>query len=126
MNVARIKRIVGSAVMGLVVFGAWAYAVNFHHPDRRLVSALSQGAFSFTFSLVVMSITEGTFAWTAGRRWQVPVSIAVPVATSIGCAAMIHLAAHTPSIVLTLLGPALVGTAYQTAYVLNLRRQSRR
>jgi hypothetical protein len=53
----------------------------------------------------------------------VPVAIAAPVATSIGCAALIHLAAHTPSIVLTLLGPGLIGTAYQTAYVLNLRRQ---
>jgi hypothetical protein len=124
MNPARIKRVLFSAVMGLLVFGAWAYAVNFHDPERRLTSALSQGAFSFTFSLVVMSITEGTFAWMAGRRGQVAVSILVPVATSVGCAAAIHLAAHTPSIVLTLLGPALVGSAYQTAYVLHLRRQS--
>ena len=125
MNIARIKRVVYSAVMGLVVFGAWAYAVNFHYPERRLTSALSQGMFSFTFSLVVMSITEGVFAWMAGRRWQVPVAIAVPVATSLCCAALIHLAAHTPSIVLTLLGPGIIGTAYQTAYVLNLRRKSR-
>jgi hypothetical protein len=123
MNLARIRRVVLSAVMGLVVFGAWAYVVNFHDPERRLTSALSQGIFSFTFSLIVMSITEATFAGMAGKRWQVLVSIAVPVATSVSCAAAIHLAAHTPSIVLTLLGPALVGTAYQTAYVLNLRRQ---
>jgi hypothetical protein len=124
MNAARLKRVVYSSLMGLVVFGAWAYAVNFDHPDRRLTSAISQGLFSFSFSLVVMSITEATFAWLAGRRWQVPLSIAVPSATSIGCAALIHLAAHTPSIVLTLLGPGLVGTAYQTAYVLNLRRKA--
>ena len=126
MNPARVRRVVYSAVMGLVVFGAWAYAVNFHDPGRRLTAALSQGMFSFTFSLVVMSITEGTFAWMEGRRWQVAVSIAVPVATSVTCAALIHLAAHTPSILLTLLGPALVGSAYQTAYVLNLRRRSLR
>lgn len=125
MNRARIKRVVYSAFLGLLVFGAWAYAVNFDHPDRRLISAMSQGAFSFVFSLVVMSITEGTFAFLAGKRWQVPLSIAVPVATSIGCAALIHLAARTPSIVLTLLGPGVIGAAYQTAYVLNLRRQSR-
>jgi hypothetical protein len=124
MKLARIKRVVLSAVLGLIVFGAWAYAVNFHYPERRVTSAISQGIFSFTFSLVVMSITEAVFVWMAGKRWQVPVSIAVPVATSVGCAAAIHLAAHTPSIVLTLLGPALVGTAYQTAYVLNLRRQA--
>lgn len=125
MNSARFKRVFYSAVMGFAVFGAWAYAVNFHDPAHRLTSALSQGVFSFTFSLVVMSITEGTFVWSTGKPWQVPVSIALPVVTSVGCAAAIHLAAHTPSIVLTLLGPALVGTAYQTAYVLNLRRQSR-
>jgi tellurite resistance protein TehA-like permease len=125
MNRARTRRIVYSAVLGFIVFGAWAYAVNFHDPAHRLTSAFSQGVFSFTFSLVVMSITEGTFAWLTGKRWQVPVSIAVPVATSVGCAALIHLAAHTPSIVPTLLGPAVVGTVYQTAYVLNLRRQSR-
>lgn len=115
-----------SAAVALVVFGAWAYAVNFHDPEHRLTAAVSQGMFSFTFSLIVMSITEGTFAWMAGRRWQVAVSIAVPVTVSVTGAALIHLAAHTPSIMLTLLGPALAGCAYQTAYVLNLRRQSRR
>jgi hypothetical protein len=125
MNAARIKRVVYSSLMGLLVFGAWAYVVNFDYPERRLTSAISQGMFSFTFSLVVMSITEGTFAWLAGKRWQVPLSIAIPAGTSIACAALIHLAAHTPSIVLTLLGPGVVGTAYQTAYVLNLRRQAR-
>jgi hypothetical protein len=124
MSYARIRRVFLSAVMGLVVFGAWAYAVNFHDPERRLTSAVSQGIFSFTFSLVVMSITEATFVWMAGRRGQVPVSVAVPVVTSLGCAAAIHLAAHTPSIVLTLLGPAVVGTAYQIAYVMNLRRKA--
>jgi uncharacterized integral membrane protein len=124
MNFARIKRVSASAVFGLAIFGAWAYAVNFHDPERRLTSAVSQGMFSFFFSLVVMSITEGIFALLAGRRWQVPLAIAVPVATSVGCASLIHLAAHTPSIVLTLLGPALIGAAYQTAYVLNLRRRA--
>ena len=122
MNPHRVRRVLGSAVLGFAIFGAWAFVVNFHYPDRRLVSALSQGLFSFFFSLVVMSITEGTFEALAGRRWQVPLSIAVPSATSIGCASLIHLAAHTPSIAMTLLGPALVGTAYQVAYVLNLRR----
>jgi hypothetical protein len=125
VNIARIKRVVYSAVMGFIVFGTWAYAVNFHYPARRLTSALSQGMFSLTFSLVILSITEATFGWLAGKRCQVPVSIALPVATSVSCAAMIHLAAHTPSNALTLLGPALVGTAYQTAYVMNLRRHSR-
>jgi hypothetical protein len=124
MNSARLRRVFLSSVMGFVVFGAWAYAVNFRFPEHRLTSAISQGLFSFTFSLVVMSITEATFAWLAGKRWQVPLAIAIPAATSIGCAAMIHIAAHTPSIFMTLLGPGVVGTAYQTAYVLNLRRKA--
>lgn len=122
-NRARLRRILFSAVMGLMMFGSWAYLVNFHDPARRLTSAISQGLFSFTFSLVVMTITEGTYALLAGRRLQVPLAIAVPVATSVGCAAAIHLAAHTPSLAMTLLGPALVGAAYQTAYVLHLRRR---
>ena len=50
------------------------------------------------------------------------VSEAIPFEPVIGCASLIHLVVQTPSIVLTLLGPALLGTAYQTAYVLNLRR----
>jgi hypothetical protein len=122
MNRQRLRRVVGSALLGMAIFGSWAYGVNFDHPERRLVSALSQGLFSFGFSLVVLSITEATFAALAGRRWQVPLAIAVPTFTSVACASLVHLAAHTPSIVLTLLGPALIGTAYQTAYVLNLRR----
>jgi hypothetical protein len=122
MNGIRLQRVLGSALLGLAVFGTWAYCVNFEYPERRLTSALSQGVFSFVFSLIVMSITEATFAVLAGRRLQVPLAIAVPVLISIGCASLIHLVVQTPSIVLTLLGPALLGTAYQTAYVLNLRR----
>jgi hypothetical protein len=125
MNAQRIRRVLASAVLGFFVFGAWAFAVNFGYPERRLTSALSQGVFSFAFSLVVMSITEATFALLSGRRWQVPLSVAAPVLTSTACAAGVHLAAHTPSIVLTLLGPTLIGAVYQTAYVLNLRRVSK-
>lgn len=124
MNVNRLRRVVGSALLAFVVFGAWAYWVNFDYPEHRLRSAVSQGIFSFGFSLVVMTITEATFAILAGRQGQVPFAIAVPTLTSVTCAFLVHLAAHTPSILLTLLGPALVGTAYQTAYVLNLRRQA--
>ncbi len=122
MNRHRLRRVLGSALLGMAVFGAWAYGVNFDHPERRLISALSQGLFSFGFSLVVMSITEATFSVLTGRRLQVPLAIAVPTLTSVVCASLVHLAAHTPSIVLTLLGPTLIGTAYQVAYVLNLRR----
>ena len=86
MNRNRVRRVVGSALLGMAIFGLWAYGVNFDHPERRLVSALSQAMFSFGFSLVVMSITEATFAALAGRRLQVPLSIAVPALTSVGCA----------------------------------------
>src|SRR5690606_29678457 len=124
MNLARSRRVLGSALLGMAVFGTWAYVVNAGHADHRLTSALSQGGFSFVFSLVVMSITEGTFAALAGRRLQVALAIAVPTAISLGGASLVHLAAHPPSILLTLPGPARVGTSYQTAYVLNLRRQA--
>jgi hypothetical protein len=125
MNAGRIKRVLGSAVLGGLVFGSWAYAVNFAYPTHRLTSGLSQGLFSFFFSIVVMSITEATYALLDGHRWQVPLAIAVPVATAAGSAFLIHTAAHTPSIFLTLLGPTLIGAAYQTAYVLNLHRGQR-
>jgi hypothetical protein len=126
MNPGRIARVLGSAVLGGLVFGTWAYVVNFAYPTHRLTSGLSQGLFSFFFSIVVMSITEATYALLAGRRWQVPLAIAVPVATAAGSAFLIHTAAHTPSILLTLLGPVLIGAAYQTAYVSNLHRETRR
>lgn len=125
MNAALVKRVLRSALLGMLVFGGWAYAVNFAYPDHRLASALSQGMFSFFFSIVVMSITEAVYAMSIGRRFQVPLAIAVPVATSIGCAFLIHLAAHTPAILMTLLGPALIGTTYQTIYVLDLHRGQR-
>jgi hypothetical protein len=126
MNAGRIKRVLGSAVLGALVFGTWAFAVNFAYPEHRVASALAQGLFSFFFSIVVMSITEATYAFLAGRRWQVPLAIAVPVATSAGAAFLIHTAAHTPSIFLTLLGPTLIGAIYQAAYVINLHRATQR
>ena len=126
MNADRMKRVLRASVLGLLVFGTWAFVVNFAYPDHRLKSAVSQGLFSFFFSIVVMSITEAVYVLLAGRRWQVLLAIVVPVATSIGCAALIHLAAHTPSIAMTLLGPAVIGSAYQTIYVRGLRRGQRR
>lgn len=125
MNNERVHRVLGSAALGLLIFGTWAYAVNFAYPEHRLSSAFTQGVFSFFFSIVVLSITEASYAMLAGRRGQVPLAIAIPVATSAGCAFLIHLAAHTPSIFLTVLGPTLIGAMYQTAYVLNLHRETR-
>ena len=125
MSINRVRRVLGSALLGLAVFGAWAYWVNFEYPEHRLTSALYLRACLVCLSaLIVMSITEATFALLAGRRWQVPIAIAVPVLTSVACASLIHLAAHTPSIMLTLLGPTLIGAAYQTAYVVNLLREA--
>jgi hypothetical protein len=126
MKGGRVGRVLGSAVLGALVFGTWAYAVNFAYPTHRLTSAVSQGLFSFFFSIIVMSITEATYSLLAGRQWRVPLAIAVPVATAAGSAFLVHTAAHTPSIFLTLLGPTLIGSAYQTAYVVNLHRGTRR
>jgi hypothetical protein len=126
MNAGRAKRVMGSAVLGALVFGTWAFGVNFSSPEHRMTAAFAQGLFSFFFSIVVMSITEATYELLAGRRWQVPLAIAVPVATAAGTAFLIHTAAHTPSIFLTLLGPTSIGAIYQTIYVLNLKRATER
>ena len=126
MNAGRTKRVMGSAVLGALVFGAWAFGVNFASPEHRMTAAFAQGLFSFFFSIVVMSITEATYAILAGRRWQVPLAIVVPVAIAAGSAFLIHTAAHTPSIFLTLLGPTSIGAIYQTIYVMNLKRVTER
>ncbi len=120
---ARIRRVVVSAGLAAVVFGSWAYGVNFHDPAHRFGSALAQAGFSFLFSLVVMSLTEATFALLAGRSFQVPVAIAVPVGVSATGAGLVHAAMHTAAIGMTLSAPLLIGTAYQAAYGLALKRR---
>jgi hypothetical protein len=113
-----------SAILGALVFGSWAYAANFHFPSHRLHSALAQGALSFFFSFVVVALAELVFSWLAGRSFQVLLSIGIPWVTSVTGGYLVHRAAHTPSIALTLLGPASVGLVFGTLYVLNLRRTS--
>jgi len=122
MNSARIRRMVLSAALGALVFGSWAYAANFDFPSHRLHSALAQGTFSFFFSFVIVALAELVFGLLAGKAFQVVLSIAVPWATSVIGGYLVHLAAHTPSIGLTILGPALAGLVFGTFYVLNLKR----
>jgi hypothetical protein len=111
-----------SAILGALVFGSWAYAANFDFPDHRLHSALAQGTFSFFFSFVIVALAELVFGLLAGRSFQVTLSIALPWATSVVGGYLVHRAAHTPSIGLTILGPAAVGLIFGTFYVLNLKR----
>jgi hypothetical protein len=122
MDTARLRRMLVSAVLGALVFGSWAYAANYSFSDHRLQSALAQGAFSFFFSMVVVGLAEWVFARLTGRAFQVTLSIAIPWVTSVVGGALVHLAAHTPSIALTLLVPGTVGLVFGTLYVLNLKR----
>lgn len=124
MHTDRLRRMFVSAVFGAAVFGSWAYVVNYRFPDHRLHSALAQGAFSFVFSTVVVALAELIFARLRGRAFQVVLSIAIPWASSVVGGALVHLAAHTPSIALTLLAPGTVGLVFGTLYVLNLKRVS--
>ena len=96
--------------------------MNFDFPSHRLHSALAQGTFSFFFSFVIVALAELVFDLLAGTSFQVELSIAVPWATSVAGGYLVHRAAATPSIGLTILGPAVLGLVFGTVYVLNLRR----
>lgn len=122
MNSNRLRRMLLSAILGALVFGSWAYAANFDFPSHRLHSAMAQGTFSFFFSFVIVALAELVFGLLAGKSFQVPLSIGLPWATSVVGGFLVHRAAHTPSIGLTLLGPASVGLLFGTFYALNLKR----
>lgn len=122
MDAARFRRMLISAILGALVFGSWAYAANFDFPAHRLHSAIAQGAFSFFFSFVIVALAELAFGLLAGKAFQVALSIALPWATSVAGGYLVHQAADTPSIGLTILGPAAVGLVFGTFYVLNLKR----
>lgn len=122
MDSARLRRMLLSAILGALVFGSWAYAANFDFPSHRLHSAIAQGTFSFFFSFVIVALAELVFGLLHGRSLQVALSIGLPWATSVAGGYLVHRAAHTPSIGLTLLGPATVGLIFGTFYVLNLKR----
>ena len=124
MNSARLRRMLLSAILGALVFGSWAYAANFNFPHHRLDSGATQAALSFFFSFVVVALAELVFSVLAGRSLQVALSIGLPWTTSVVGGYLVHRAAHTPSIALTLLGPASVGLVFGTLYVLNLKRTS--
>lgn len=122
----RSRRMVFSAVLGALVFGTWAFFANFDVPERRAIAAMTQAAFSFFVSFVVVALAELLFVLLEGRRLQLLLSIALPWASSVTGGYLVHRAAHTPSVGMTLLAPATAGLVFGTLYVLRLRQLARR
>ena len=67
-----------SALAGFIIYGLWAYWVNSSEDrGRALVSALTQGSYSFIITLVLNFFMEWFYSYLAtsplsGKKWLIP------------------------------------------------------
>ena len=107
-----------SALAGFVAYGAWAFYANMEHGTHEGVkSALVQGGFSFTITLIINVLIEvlyKRFKDVSAGQWIT----AVIACITLYCASYgVNYIAGTMNIIKTILPGAVMSTFYIVGYV---------
>jgi hypothetical protein len=104
--------------LAFVVYGGWAFGVNYRHGfEVALAAGLAQGVSSTISTLVISSIIELCFKWFKGKpgglllAWLVP-----PTLTGLMHAAF-QWSVGTPEIFLTVLFSVVMGFVFAGIYL---------
>lgn len=115
-----------SAFIAFVGYGGWAYIANISHgADMATRSALVQGSYSFTITLILSLLIEYLFSFGAKKLSQVFLTCFLTCLMLYVSSWGINYIARTPNIIMTILPGAIIGTVYTIAYCLTLYRLQR-
>lgn len=126
-----LQRSIISAFAGLIVYGGWAYMVNFMHGIPAAVKAACvQGGYSFTLTFIMTMLIELLYR-VASRisRSEIVTNTMTIVST---CAVIfstswwVNVMAGTPEIFNTVILGYVVGGVYTAYYVLSLSKAQMR
>jgi len=124
--------------IGFLFYGSWALLANScwlhviplinivsHTEGSReaaLTAGLTQGAYSFTVTLLLSLIIEWLFqrltSWPLRSLWVFFIALTLLISTSAG----VNIIVGTPNVLLTILPGLIVSTFYTGGYILALRR----
>ena len=120
-------RSIASGLVGLLVYGGWAYFVNSRFgAEAGIKAALVQGSYSFILTMSTTAIME--FLWRKLESVTRPVMATIILINTFTfvIAYSINWIFETPMILLTILPGFTIGIAFTSFYVLSLRKFTRR
>lgn len=108
------------AILGGILYGAWAYVANYTHHETRWISAWSQAAYTFSMTYFNAWIMEFLFVLTRNLKYRFLIVAYATFIYMIPIAFLTHYRAGTENLMLTVL-PVFAGSfIYKTSYTLFL------
>ena len=115
-----------AATAGLLVYGSWAFFINYEHGTLAALKAgLTQGSYSFVLTLSMAFLMEWLFQLSEQPRVQFSLTFFVTCLLLYSTSWGINALAGTPEIFLTILPGAILGTIYTLSYTLTLYKLQR-
>lgn len=114
------KRMLITGILSAILYGLWAYYVNYGLPTV-LASSIAQAVASFFGGYLVAGVIEFTFGITS-KPWRFPISAFVPYGITLALYALIHFFVGTPDILSTIMPNIIIGTPYFVLYVMKLEK----
>ena len=115
------NRMIGSALLSALTWGSWAFIANYESFSVALTAGSSQGVVSFITTLIGSFLLELLFNVLGASYRAMGLSVLIVSSISLLAMVCVHIAAHTPNIVLTILPVYIVVVSYCTFYLLGLR-----
>lgn len=118
-----ILRGIAAGILGFIVYGSWAFYVNFQHGLTSGVQAgIVQGTYSLALTLSTTMLME--FLWVSFQsiKGQHVLTIAMTSVITFATAYSINWIFDTPEILLTIFPGFLIGLLYTIFYVFSLKR----
>lgn len=122
-----LRRVVILALLAIVIYGGWAFAINWRFGWQvALKAAAGQGASSAFNTLIITGMIEGIF-WRMGASARAAALAAtLPALVSGGINALAQWLAGTPEILPTIALSLTLGSAFNVSYALGLWRAQAR
>jgi len=123
---SKILRGLLAAAAGFIVYGGWAYYINFSHGSNAALKALfTQGGYSFTLTLITAFIMEWLFQLSNKPVTRFCLTFFITSLMLYSTSWSINAWAGTPEILWTILPGAIIGTLYTLSYTLTLFKLQR-
>lgn len=119
------SRVLISALLALLAYGAWAYWVNRDHGETMASrAAMTQGGYSFLLTLCLTLMIEWLFGMTRHWRYQQWLLSIFTCLCLYASSYTVNAWAGTPEIFATILPSALMSTLYTVSYIYSLKKLS--
>jgi len=115
-----------AATAGFIVYGGWAFFINYDHGlTAALIAGATQGSYSFTLTLSLSFLMEWLFQLSDQPRLRFSLTFITPCLLIYCTSWGVNVLTSTPEIFLTILPGATISTLYTLTYTLTLFKLQR-